>query len=58
LTFRNWLRRNVEDRIRYERLKRELAMKEWSDMDAYANAKTSVIESIIAAAQAAGEVSE
>ena len=58
LTFRNWLRRNVEDRIHYERVKRELATKEWSDMDAYANAKTSVIESIIAAAQAAGEGSE
>jgi GrpB-like predicted nucleotidyltransferase (UPF0157 family) len=54
LTFRDRLRRNVDDRQRYEQTKRELAAKEWSHMDAYANAKTEVIESIIAAAQSSG----
>lgn len=57
LTFRDRLRRNVHDKGRYENLKRELATKKWSDMNAYANAKTRVIEDIIAAAQTAGEVS-
>jgi GrpB-like predicted nucleotidyltransferase (UPF0157 family) len=58
LTFRDRLRRNVEDRERYARLKRELATKEWPNMDAYANAKTALIEDIIAAAQTAGEISK
>ena len=53
LSFRERLRRNEDDRRRYERTKRELAAKEWPDMNAYADAKTQVIESIIAAAQTA-----
>jgi GrpB-like predicted nucleotidyltransferase (UPF0157 family) len=57
LSFRDRLRRNTDDRRRYEQRKRELAAKEWSDMNAYANAKTEVIESIIAAEEAAGEIS-
>jgi GrpB-like predicted nucleotidyltransferase (UPF0157 family) len=57
LTFRDRLRRNIDDRRRYERTKRELAAKEWPDMNAYAEAKTEVIESILAAARAAGELS-
>ena len=51
LLFRNRLRRNIHDRRRYEQMKRELAAKEWPDMNAYADAKTEVIESIIAASQ-------
>ena len=47
LTFRDRLRINLDDRRRYEQTKRELAAREWSDMDAYAEAKTEVIESII-----------
>jgi GrpB-like predicted nucleotidyltransferase (UPF0157 family) len=58
LTFRDRLRHNRDDRSRYEQAKRELAAKEWSDMNAYAEAKTEVIESIIAASQAAGENSQ
>ena len=54
LAFRDRLRRNVEDCRRYERTKRELAAKEWSDMNAYAEAKTEVIESIIAASPTSG----
>jgi GrpB-like predicted nucleotidyltransferase (UPF0157 family) len=57
LTFRDRLRRNTDDRRRYEQTKRELAAQEWSDMNAYAAAKTEMIESIIAASQAAGEIS-
>jgi GrpB-like predicted nucleotidyltransferase (UPF0157 family) len=57
LTFRDRLRSSAEDRSRYEQVKRELAAKDWPDMNAYALAKTEVIESIIAAAQAAGEAS-
>ena len=58
LAFRDRLRSNIDDRRRYEQTKRELAAKEWSDMNAYAEAKTEVIESIIAASQAAGEISQ
>lgn len=57
LTFRDRLRRNSNDRHRYEQAKRELAKKEWSGMNAYADAKTEVIEGIIAAARVAGETS-
>ena len=45
-TFRDRLRMNIDDRRRYEKTKRELAARE-SNMDAYARAKTEVIESII-----------
>lgn len=55
LIFRDRLRRNIDDRRRYEQTKRELATKDWPDMNAYADAKTEVIESIIAASQAASE---
>ena len=55
LIFRDRLRRSIDDRHRYEQTKRELAAKEWTDTNAYADAKTEVVESIIAAAQAAGE---
>ena len=55
LTFRDRLRLNVNDRSRYEQTKRELAAQDWPDMNAYADAKTEVIESIIAASQPAGE---
>jgi GrpB-like predicted nucleotidyltransferase (UPF0157 family) len=58
LIFRDRLRRNLEDRIRYERRKRELAAQSWPAMDEYARAKTGIIEEIIAAAQRAGEASE
>jgi GrpB-like predicted nucleotidyltransferase (UPF0157 family) len=55
LAFRDRLRRNAADRRRYERTKRELAAKEWPDMNAYATAKTDVIESILAASGAEDE---
>src|ERR1035437_3385502 len=48
LTFRYRLRTNAEDRGRYEDTKRRLAALSWPDMDAYAKAKTAVIEAILA----------
>jgi len=52
LLFRDRLRNNANDRQRYERTKRTLAAQSWSDMNDYADAKTEVVESIIAAARA------
>jgi GrpB-like predicted nucleotidyltransferase (UPF0157 family) len=51
LVFRDRLRSNSDDRRRYEQTKRELASREWEDMNEYARAKTEVVESIIAAAR-------
>jgi len=50
LNFRDWLRSNAADRNLYERTKRALAEKEWSDVEGYAHAKTTVIEEILARA--------
>jgi GrpB-like predicted nucleotidyltransferase (UPF0157 family) len=50
LAFRNRLRSNPEDRLRYEMLKRKLAKEDWPETDAYARAKTELIEEIIARA--------
>ena len=52
LTFRDRLRKNTDDRHLYEETKRRLGTQSWADMDAYAEAKTEVIEAIIAAARA------
>ena len=57
VSFRDRLRRSTDDRRRYELTKRELAAEEWSDMNAYADAKTEVIKSIIAGEEASGEMS-
>ena len=51
LTFRDRLRENARERQFYEETKRRLATQSWTDMDAYASAKTGVIEAIIAAAR-------
>jgi GrpB-like predicted nucleotidyltransferase (UPF0157 family) len=50
LLFRNRLREDPEARSRYEEVKRELATRVWSDMNAYAAAKTKIIEEIIKSA--------
>jgi len=52
LLFRDWLRRNEADRALYERAKRELAQKEWEYVQHYADAKSDVVEQIIARARA------
>jgi GrpB-like predicted nucleotidyltransferase (UPF0157 family) len=50
LMFRDQLRRDPNDRRLYEETKRRLAADSWPNMDAYAEAKTEVIERIISAA--------
>jgi GrpB-like predicted nucleotidyltransferase (UPF0157 family) len=47
LDFRDQLRRSADDRLAYERLKRELATLEWEDMNEYAYAKGGLIETIL-----------
>ena len=46
LLLRDHLREDEADRRLYERTKRDLADREWPDMNAYAEAKTEVIEAI------------
>lgn len=46
LLLRDHLRVNAADRELYEATKRELMTRDWSDMNAYADAKTDVIEQI------------
>lgn len=50
LLFRDWLRRNDADRELYERTKRELAQRTWKYTQNYADAKTAVVEEIMARA--------
>jgi GrpB-like predicted nucleotidyltransferase (UPF0157 family) len=50
LAFRDRLKANMEDRRLYESVKRKLAQEDWPDMDTYAEAKTEVVEQIIARA--------
>ena len=51
LLFRDRLRSNEPDRRLYERTKRELARREWAYGQHYADAKSPVVEEIIARAQ-------
>ncbi len=48
LTFRDWLRSNAADRDLYARTKLALAQKEWGYVQNYADAKTAIIEEILA----------
>ena len=50
LVFRDWLRANESDRELYERTKRELAQNRWKYGQNYADAKTAVVEEIMARA--------
>jgi GrpB-like predicted nucleotidyltransferase (UPF0157 family) len=50
LMFRNWLRGHAGDRDLYARTKRDLAQKEWKYVQNYADAKTLVVEEIMARA--------
>ena len=54
VAFRDWLRTHPEERERYERVKRELAARTWRYTQHYADAKTDVVEEILARALAAG----
>ena len=52
LMLRDWLRTNASDRDLYARTKLGLACKEWKDVQNYADAKTAVVEQILARARA------
>lgn len=51
LAFRDRLRSSAEDRAAYELLKRELATRDWAEVNFYAEAKGSLIEAILARAR-------
>jgi GrpB-like predicted nucleotidyltransferase (UPF0157 family) len=53
LLFRDWLCSHPEERALYQRTKRELAAKDWKYVQNYADAKTEVVEEIIARAKEA-----
>ncbi len=52
LAFRDHLRADAADRELYERTKRDLAAREWAYVQDYADAKTEVVEEIVARARA------
>ena len=51
LLFRDWLRNHASDRLFYEQNKRELASRTWKYTQNYADAKTGVIQEILARAR-------
>jgi GrpB-like predicted nucleotidyltransferase (UPF0157 family) len=52
LMFRDWLRNNTSDRDLYARTKLALAEKQWTHIQDYAEAKTAMVDEIIARARA------
>lgn len=50
LVFRDWLRTNDDDRDRYAATKRALAARNWKYVQDYADAKTEIVEEILAKA--------
>ena len=48
--FRDWLRTHDDDRQRYEDTKRDLVARDWEYVQNYADAKTAVVEEIMARA--------
>ena len=54
LLFRDRLRNDASDRELYERTKRELARRDWKFTQHYADAKSDVVEEILARARAEG----
>ena len=51
LLMRDWLRTHEDDRALYETTKRELAQRTWKYVQNYADAKTAVVEAILARAR-------
>jgi GrpB-like predicted nucleotidyltransferase (UPF0157 family) len=51
LLFRDWLRTHGEDRLLYEETKRELAARTWKYTQNYADAKSKVVQEILARAR-------
>jgi GrpB-like predicted nucleotidyltransferase (UPF0157 family) len=58
LLMRDWLRTHPDDRALYERTKRELAQRQWKYVQNYADAKSAVVETILARASAADSPQE
>ncbi|MEZ4860119.1 MAG: GrpB family protein [Caldilineaceae bacterium] len=56
LLFRDWLRANPADRELYEQTKRELASRQWKYTQNYADAKSAVVQEILARARESGFV--
>jgi GrpB-like predicted nucleotidyltransferase (UPF0157 family) len=54
LAFRDWLRANRADRELYAQTKLDLAQREWTFVQNYADAKNNVIDQIMARARTAG----
>lgn len=52
IRFRDHLRSNEDDRLLYERTKRELAKQQWRHVQHYADAKTQVVSEIMGRADA------
>jgi GrpB-like predicted nucleotidyltransferase (UPF0157 family) len=52
LIFRDRLRSDPADREHYQRVKRELAQRDWTYVQQYADAKTEVVEEIVLRARA------
>jgi len=50
LGFRDWLRTHDEDRDRYAAAKRELSARDWKYVQGYADAKSEIVEEILAKA--------
>ena len=50
LLFRDWLRTNTDDRLLYEKSKRKLTARTWKYRQNYADAKSEVVEEILARA--------
>jgi GrpB-like predicted nucleotidyltransferase (UPF0157 family) len=51
LLFRDWLRSHADDRLLYEETKRELAARTWKYRQNYADAKSKVVQEILARAR-------
>jgi len=52
IIFRDWLRANAADRDLYVRVKRDLAGRDWADVQDYADAKSAVVQQIMDRARA------
>jgi GrpB-like predicted nucleotidyltransferase (UPF0157 family) len=50
LLFRDWLRREEDDRLLYEATKRKLATQKWKFVQHYADAKSNIVKEILARA--------
>ena len=55
LAFRDWLRTHEEERTRYEETKRALAARTWKHVQDYADAKSAIVQEILARALGSGK---